>query len=93
MKRVDENFDVWLRHKKIDVTGISKPPPKDTTVFRDVILSCVAIIFYYYFLTSLILPAYFNFMMPVARHEPIVIARSDEVRRLGKFLAGFSQSR
>ncbi|KAL6726352.1 hypothetical protein Aduo_008335 [Ancylostoma duodenale] len=77
---VDSKFDVWLKTRKIDVVGRTPPTPKDTTILRDVILGCLSILFYYYCLTSFILPAYFNYRMPVsgAQAERTAMLRSLE---------------
>ncbi|RCN42083.1 hypothetical protein ANCCAN_11953 [Ancylostoma caninum] len=78
---VDSKFDVWLKTRKIDVEGRTPPKPKDTTILRDVILGCLSILFYYYCLTNFILPAYFNYRMPVsaAQAERTALLRSLEV--------------
>ncbi|EYC17013.1 hypothetical protein Y032_0032g2618 [Ancylostoma ceylanicum] len=78
---VDSNFDVWLRDRPIDIEGVTPPRPKNTTILRDVILGCLSILFYYYCLTSFILPAYFNYMMPTnpAQAEQSGVFRTLEV--------------
>ncbi|KAK6742260.1 hypothetical protein RB195_009865 [Necator americanus] len=77
---VDSSFAVWLRNRRINVKGRTAASQEDTTVLRDVILAGLFIIFYYYCLTSFILPAYFNYTVPTKNaqaQEPTVMYRSD----------------
>ncbi|KAK5969171.1 hypothetical protein GCK32_006927 [Trichostrongylus colubriformis] len=66
---IDREFDVWTRQRGVTVQGRSDEyiPPRRyiNTCLRDVTLSIVAIVFYYYCLTIVILPAYFNITMPL----------------------------
>ncbi|KAK5978698.1 hypothetical protein GCK32_007280 [Trichostrongylus colubriformis] len=66
---IDREFDVWTRQRGVTVQGRSDDyvPPRRyvNTCLRDVTLSIIAIVFYYYCLTIVILPTYFNITMPL----------------------------
>ncbi|XGW16060.1 hypothetical protein V3C99_001481, partial [Haemonchus contortus] len=70
---IDTVFDVWLRGHPLNVQGQIDEhlPPREylNTCLRDVLLSMIAIVFYYYCLTIVILPTYFIIAMPLTSHR------------------------
>ncbi|CAJ0597597.1 unnamed protein product [Cylicocyclus nassatus] len=75
---VDSMFDVWLPTRNINVKGRQVPTPEKTTVLRDVILAFLFIVFYYYCLTSFVLPAYFHHMMSTTLAQERALQKSCE---------------
>ncbi|KAK5970944.1 hypothetical protein GCK32_000968 [Trichostrongylus colubriformis] len=77
ISKISKELDYWTRESPIPSKKARVQRRERITVLRDVIIACIVVLCYYYFLNYVILPLYFHASMPL----PEAVMRQNQLQQ------------